>query len=115
MDEMSSIEHPGGFREVQPAAASNHLAHLRVIDVREPSEFTGPLGHIVGSELLPLSQFLGPAQEWDRDQALLLVCKSGARSGSACRALTQMGFRNVYNLAGGMYAWNQARLPISHE
>ena len=113
MDEMISTQHPAGFREVQPEIAGDHLAGLRVVDVREPSEFTGPLGHIEGSELVPLGQLLGSAQGWDRDQALLLVCRSGSRSGSACRALSQMGFRNLYNLAGGMMAWNQEGLPVS--
>ncbi|MBA2321348.1 MAG: rhodanese-like domain-containing protein, partial [Deltaproteobacteria bacterium] len=44
---------------------------------------------------------------------LLLICRSGGRSAQAAQALGAMGFATVYNLTGGMMAWNDAQLPVS--
>ncbi len=46
-----------------------------------------------------------------RDTPLLIICRSGGRSGRAAAALKQMGYSEVYNMAGGMIAWNNADLP----
>jgi rhodanese-related sulfurtransferase len=103
---------PGGYRDVGPTAVRAHLARMHVVDVREPHEFVGPLGHVAGAELVPLSSLVEAAAGWDRDRPLLLVCRSGARSARAATALAQLGFRNLYNLAGGMLAWDADRLPV---
>jgi rhodanese-related sulfurtransferase len=108
----SSPRHPAGFREVEPRTALVHLGSVRIVDVREPHEFTGDLGHIRGAELVPLNSVGGAASRWARDEALLLVCRSGGRSGRAAAALAQAGFTKVYNLNGGMLAWNDAGLPV---
>ena len=102
---------PQGYREIAPDGAAAHLAELRVVDVRQPDEFTGPLGHIPGAELVPLATITDAARSWPRDEALLVVCRSGARSASASAQLAGAGFTRVYNLAGGMTAWNAHALP----
>lgn len=107
-----SVRHPAGFREVEPRAAAAVLANVRIVDVREPHEFTGDLGHIRGAELVPLGSVGGAASRWSADEALLLVCRSGGRSGRAAAALSQAGFKRIYNLNGGMLAWNEAGLPV---
>lgn len=83
----------------------------RVIDVREPSEFTGELGHIPGAELVPLATLPDAARDWPRDGELIIVCRSGGRSTNAAQQLTALGFEHVINMAGGMLAWNDAGLP----
>ncbi|MCL4228846.1 MAG: rhodanese-like domain-containing protein [Myxococcales bacterium] len=83
-----------------------------MIDVREPHEFTGELGHVAGSKLVPLATLLDAARAWPRDEELVLVCRSGNRSGRAAQALAGAGFTRLYNLAGGMLAWNAAGLPV---
>lgn len=100
------------WREVEAREAAGRPAPWRVVDVREPDEFTGPLGHIQGAELVPLGSFLEAAQDWDRGVPVLLVCKVGGRSAHAAQALCQMGFREVMNLHGGMVAWHRAGLPV---
>jgi rhodanese-related sulfurtransferase len=100
-----------GYRDVLPRAALPHLAAVRLIDVREPDEFVGPLGHIPGAELVPLSTIPAIATGWDRERPVLLICRSGARSVRAANALAGMGFTKLYNLAGGMMAWDSSELP----
>lgn len=84
---------------------------IRVVDVREPVEFTGDLGHIAEAELVPLGTVMEAAATWDQAAPIILVCRSGARSGRAGEALVAMGFAHVTNMVGGMIAWNQEGLP----
>lgn len=103
-----STPHPAGYREIDVAGAHPNLGAFTVIDVREPDEFVGPLGHIHGARLAPLAGVVEAAAGWDRHTPYLVVCKSGGRSGRACAALRSMGFSRLYNLTGGMLAWNDA-------
>ncbi|WP_434391582.1 rhodanese-like domain-containing protein [Melittangium boletus] len=88
--------------------APEHLGTLgegvRYVDVREPDEFHGPLGHLPGAQLVPLATLEDTSAGWDREAPLLLICRSGNRSGRAARALAERGFRRLYNLQGGMLA-----------
>lgn len=102
---------PGGYRDLPPLAAVAHLADVRLVDVREPDEFVGPLGHIPNAELIPLATLPAAAAAWDREAPLLLICRSGVRSVRAATALSAMGFGNLFNLAGGMIAWDAGGLP----
>lgn len=85
---------------------------VRIIDVREPREYSSELGHISGSRLVPLSELEEAAERWPRTAPLVLVCRSGSRSGIGCEVLTKLGFQSVTNLTGGMLAWTQAGLPV---
>lgn len=76
----------------------------RLIDVRGPAEFDGELGHLPGAELVPLETVVFAAQKWDRDEELVLVCRSGQRSQRAAIELRGIGFEKVMNLQGGMIA-----------
>lgn len=104
---------PGGWVDVYPARVAEARGTVRVIDVREPHEHRGELGHPVGAELVPLATLPQAAQRWDREREIVLVCRSGARSARAAALLASMGFRRVMNMAGGMLAWNEAGLPVS--
>lgn len=86
----------------------------RVIDVREPEEFTSELGHIEGAILVPMDalEHRLPKLAGYVDQELVVVCRAGARSASATAILTRAGFRHVENLTGGMLAWARAGLPV---
>lgn len=85
---------------------------VRVIDVREPHELRGELGQIPGAESVPLATIEREAATWDRDAKLVLVCRSGGRSGRAAELLMRLGFRHVMNMTGGMQAYRTADLPI---
>jgi sulfur dioxygenase len=88
-----------------------------IVDVREPGEYTGQLGHIPGSRLIPLRDLARRAEELEpfKQRPLVAVCRSGVRSTTAAAILTSMGFELVYNLKGGMLAWNDAGLPVERE
>ncbi len=102
---------PAGFRDLSPQAALLHAHELRLIDVREPDEFVGPLGHIEGAELVPLATLPAAAAGWDKSAPVLLICRSGARSARGAGTLAQLGFTQLFNLLGGMLAWDASALP----
>ena len=83
-----------------------------VLDVREDAEFAS--GHLPKARHIPLAQLgtrIGEIAKF-KDKPVIVTCRSGARSGSACRALRNAGFTQVYNLKGGVPAWEQASLPV---
>ena len=84
----------------------------RIVDVREPDEFNGELGHIPGAELVPLATLEGAARDWPRDVPLVVACRSGARSAKGAALLVQLGFQHVTNLEGGTQAHVSAGFPI---
>jgi glyoxylase-like metal-dependent hydrolase (beta-lactamase superfamily II)/rhodanese-related sulfurtransferase len=95
----------GGIWEIQPQALEEITAHVEIIDVREPAEFTGALGHIRGAKLIPLGALKQRAAEIGRDKPVITVCRSGARSAQAVVMLQKEGFRDIANLHGGMLRW----------
>ncbi|HKI99451.1 MAG TPA: rhodanese-like domain-containing protein [bacterium] len=102
-----------GFSQLSPDEAAQRK-DLTVVDVRQKNELHGDLGHIPGSVHIPLDRLFsaGPPSKWKPETPLLVVCRSGARSASAASQLAQMGFTDLYNLQGGMIAWNRAGLPV---
>ena len=89
----------------------NHKSAL-VLDVREEDEFK--TGHVLNSKLIPLGKLRERIGELERyhDQPILVVCRSGQRSTAAFAVLGEQGFRQVYNLKGGVLAWQKASLPL---
>ena len=83
-----------------------------VVDVCEADEFSA--GHVVGAKNIPLGQLEEKLVGVVKNKALplILVCKSGARSGRAVGIAKKLGFENAQSLAGGMGAWRTANLPI---
>ncbi|MBL7770517.1 MAG: rhodanese-like domain-containing protein [Flavipsychrobacter sp.] len=80
---------------------------LHIVDVREPEEFEA---FNIGAKLIPLGRFqmmdvdeLMPLKE----EEVILHCRSGKRSMTACLILESMGFTNTKNLEGGMLAWQE--------
>lgn len=106
---------PAGVPEVTPEWVMQHGASVRLVDVREPDEYIGELGHIAGAELVPLAMVIAGAAEWDKRTPLITVCRSGGRSGKAAVELERMGFTQVASMAGGMIAWNARRYPVSRD
>ena len=97
---------PSGVRHVTPAWVADHADKVRIIDVREPAEWTGPLGHIDQAELVPKGTLVGKAKSWDKEQPLVLVCRSSGRSDAAALDLERAGFKHVASMVGGMLAWS---------
>ena len=86
-----------------------------VLDVREDKEFAA--GHIPKARHIPLGQLDKRMVEIDKfkHKPVLVACRSGQRSARACGMLKKAGFDNVYNLAGGILAWERASLPVERK
>ncbi|MBP8823597.1 MAG: rhodanese-like domain-containing protein [Flavobacteriales bacterium] len=86
--------------------------HALVVDVRTAGEFAQ--GHLEGAAQIDWKggTLLKDLSAIDRSAPVLLYCGSGVRSGEAKAALIGAGFPNVYDLAGGMEAWEQAGKPV---
>jgi glyoxylase-like metal-dependent hydrolase (beta-lactamase superfamily II)/rhodanese-related sulfurtransferase len=102
----------GGIWEVQPHWLEEHLRDVQVVDVREPDEFNGALGHVPSARLVPLGTLVNRAGELDRRKPIVVVCRSGARSAQATVLLGKAGFERVANLSGGMLRWRSQRFPV---
>ena len=77
-----------------------------IIDVRNPDEFTGPLGHIDGARNIPLPVFGNHLPELAQDEGpVVLVCHTDRRSSTAASALRKAGKQQALVLRGGMTAW----------
>ncbi|HET6330812.1 MAG TPA: MBL fold metallo-hydrolase [Holophagaceae bacterium] len=85
-----------------------------LIDVRQPDEFTGPLGHIEGARLIPLGELPARLAELEpfRNQPVVTNCKAGGRSNQATTILLDAGFTDVRSLTGGMGRWNSLSFPV---
>jgi rhodanese-related sulfurtransferase len=103
-----------GIKEVDSAAALQLINHKNavVLDVREPNEYEA--GHVLNSKLIPLGKLKERMGELEKhkDQPIVVVCRSGNRSGTACFLLGKQGFAQVYNLAGGVQTWQKNKLPL---
>jgi sulfur dioxygenase len=94
-----------GIWEIDPLGLEEHAPTVQILDVREPQEFTGPLGHIRSAILIPLGELAERAGELTRDRPIVAVCRAGSRSAQATAILREAGFADVANLAGGMLRW----------
>lgn len=80
-----------------------------LLDVREPDEWRA--GHAPGAVHVPLDELTQNLDALPRDRRIVAVCRSGARSERATKALRAAGLQ-VDNLLGGMKAWQAAGLPL---
>src|SRR5438067_6741573 len=101
-----------GIWEIRPDALEESAARVQIVDVREPDEYDGSLGHIRGARLIPLGTLAARAPELARDRPVVAVCRSGARSAQASVMLQRAGFNDVANLAGGMLRWRAEGYPV---
>lgn len=103
-----------GVKEVKPTEALQLINHKNafVLDVREANEYKG--GHVLNSTLIPLGTLKARLDELEkyRDRPMVVVCRSGSRSGTACAILAKHGHTQAYNLAGGVLAWQRNNLPL---
>ncbi len=115
-EELGDFERsPGGVSEVSAQWLAKHHCRVRVIDVRERDELVGELGHVEGVEWLPLRDLAREAETWDPKEPVVLVCRSGRRSGRAALYLESLGFSEVASVTGGMIAWHARELPVSRK
>ena len=103
------------FASLTPAAAVQLMNNedIVVLDVREASETAA--GKITKAVQIPVGALKTRIGELEKhkNKTVLVYCKTGARSGVACKELSQAGFDKVYSLNGGLLSWQEANLPIS--
>lgn len=86
-----------------------------MVDVRSVNQFKD--GHIAGARNVPGDQIADGAKALEkfRDKTLITCCDSGITSAAAARKLTELGFKQVFNLRGGLAAWRQDNLPVTKD
>ena len=101
------------FRTVTPLEAKALIEARRdllLVDVRSPEEFQG--GSLPGATLIPFWDFAKGRYDLPKDKPILLVCAVGGRSLACGQMLAAKGYREVYNLKGGLDAWVEQRVPL---
>ena len=105
------------FRTIPPAGASALIEEREgdpgfvVVDVRRPDEFAG--GHIPGAVNINSAEFSEHLQDLDPDGTYIIYCQRGGRSAGVRELMREAGFREVYEIEGGMSAWQAAGLPVA--
>jgi len=83
-----------------------------ILDVRDDAEFAA--GHLPRARHIPLAELGKRVDEIAKykEKAVLVSCGSGTRSGRAVKVLKAAGFASVYELKGGLAAWQRESLPV---
>jgi rhodanese-related sulfurtransferase len=104
-----------GYQDLSPAEMVRMMndGETLVLDVREDSELSQ--GKISGARHIPLRNVAKRIAELEKDKGknVIAYCRVGNRSGVACSQLVKNGFEKVYNLKGGITAWQSDNLPMS--
>jgi len=104
------------IRTIPPAEASALIEEMDgdpdfvIIDVRRPDEFAG--GNIPGAINIDSAHFSDHLNDLDPDGTYLIYCQRGVRSAGVRELVREAGFREVYEIEGGMSAWQAAGLPV---
>ena len=83
---------------------------LFLLDVRTAGEYREV--RLANAKLIPISQLLKRLQEVPKNRPILVYCAVGSRSSRAVGNMARVGFPEVYNLYGGIYAWDKKGYPI---
>ena len=101
-------------KEIEATDLVNWIADdsntFKIVDVREMAEIIS--GTIQDALAMPLATIPLRINDLAKEQKLVIICRSGARSAQACGFLQNQGFDQVYNLRGGMFAWAGTGQPI---
>jgi len=83
---------------------------LYLLDVRTPGEYRE--ARLANAKLIPISHLLKRLQEVPKNRPIIVYCAVGSRSSQVVGYLARVGFPEVYNLYGGIYAWNKKGYPV---
>jgi rhodanese-related sulfurtransferase len=100
------------FKEIDANALKDlqKKGQIKLVDVRTDAEVAQ--GKIPGAVHIQLNLLPGRMQEFDANVTTVIYCLSGGRSAQACGFLANKGFKELYNLQGGIKAWIGAGLPV---
>ena len=102
-----------GLRKIDAQTTHDWITQGKaiLIDVREADEYVRE--HIPEAHLVPLSGFNPEDFPKDHDKIAVFHCRSGGRTAASAPRILQSGFRDVYQLEGGLQAWRKAGLPVN--
>jgi rhodanese-related sulfurtransferase len=104
----------GGANEIGTLEATRLMnqGSTLVLDIRDAPEYAS--GHVPKARHIPMGELSKRVDEIGKykDKAVIVTCRTGSRSGAASRFLRKAGFNTVYQLKGGLAAWQQASLPV---
>jgi rhodanese-related sulfurtransferase len=107
----------GNKGSIDPIEATNLINHQDavVVDVRPAADFQK--GHIINAVNIPSNGFNNQINSLNKHktQPIIVSCRSGSQSQAACQQLKKAGFEQVFNLRGGILAWQNASLPITRK
>lgn len=107
----------GAKGSIEPIGATELINRREalVVDVRPAADFAQ--GHIINAINMPMNGFKNQTAtlQKHKDKPIIVACRSGSQSSMACRQLRQAGFPEVYNLRGGVMAWQSANLPLTRK
>lgn len=103
-----------GYSSVSPTQSTQMINRedALILDVRESNDYSS--GHIINSVHIPLSNLKKRLDDLEKHKTkqVIVACRSGHRSSQACATLRKAGFEHVFNLRGGVMAWESAGLPL---
>ena len=107
----ANTEASNTFKDVSVEQASTMMQenrNLLVLDVRTPGEVAE--GKIKGATVIDFqgATFSATIDQLDKEQAVLVYCAAGGRSGKTMEMMKAKGFKEVYNMTGGFTAWTAA-------
>lgn len=109
------LSRSSGVGQVGPMDAIQLINHKGAVwlDVRESREMEH--GKIANAIHIPLSELTNKLNKLEKykKKGVVAYCRSGSRSNGACARLKKNGFENVYNLRGGILAWEKEKLPLA--
>jgi rhodanese-related sulfurtransferase len=101
-----------GDVDVEKYAEMMKQPDVVILDVRTPEEYAA--GHLPGSILIDFNSptFAADVAKLDKSKIYLIYCRSGNRSVRACNAMGDMKFAKLFNMLGGINAWQSAGKPV---
>ena len=103
----STKKQTGNPVALTPSQLKSRQNQLLVVDVRSWFEYW--MGHIPGSQRLNQRRIL---KDIAKDQPIAITCLSGHRSAIAAQWLVAQGYQHVYNLQGGLMAWQRVGYSV---
>lgn len=104
-------------KDISPSEAQDLIQNNKdnpsflLLDVRTPEEFQQ--SHLNGAKLIDFyaNNFTKEIMELDKSKKYLIYCRTGVRSSKTMKLMEKAGFKEVYNLSGGITRWNKSGLP----
>ncbi|HEY1553104.1 MAG TPA: rhodanese-like domain-containing protein, partial [Kofleriaceae bacterium] len=102
-----------GIAEIAPEWLAQRRGDVQILDVRNPSELGGELGHLRDALAIPLDELRARVDEVPRDKPVVVVCQTGRRSCLGTVILRNAGIARCASLSGGMVRWQELGLPLA--